>query len=139
MDKKKRNTCNRRRAFCNGGMVAGFLLLFVALEVGIVAGKAAAENAGAIACGAAAGLSAADAAGAASMGGGLLAGLNWLLPRMGAALLAGGFLCKLLFWRCPQCGCHLTLCVRGDGRECPCCGAPLMEGEEDFLPGGTRP
>ena len=119
MDKKKRNTCNRRRAFCNGGMVAGFLLLCVALEVGIVAGKAA--------------------AGAGSMGGGLLAGLNWLLPRMGAALLAGGFLCKLLFWRCPQCGCHLTLCVRGDGRECPCCGAPLMEGEEDFLPGGTRP
>lgn len=115
---KGKNTCNRFRVLGNVGMVAGFFVLCVALEVGIMAEKAAVSE-----------LAAAQAAGleTAAVEGGLLYSLNWLLPRTGCALMAGGFLCKLLFWRCPRCGCHLTLCVRGGGRECPGCGEPLFE------------
>ena len=111
---KKKYTCNRVRVLGNAGMAAGFLLLCVALEVGIMAEKAAAELA-------------AEAAQlqTAAAGGGLLYGLNWFLPRAGLGLLIGGFLCKLLLWRCPACGCHLMLCVRGDSGECPCCKVRL--------------
>lgn len=112
---KKKHTCNRFRVLGNVGMVAGFLVLCVALEVGIMADQAVAELA-------AAGPAALEAA---EGGGSLLFGLNWLLPRVGVVLLAGGLLCKLLLWRCPSCGCHLMLCMQGDARECPCCKEKL--------------
>lgn len=121
---KKKHTCNRFRVLGNVGMIAGFLVLCVALELGIMAEKAAGG-----------GLAAAQTAGieagleeAAAVSGGALYSLNWLLPRAGFVLMAGGFLCKLVLWRCPGCGSHLMLCVRGGGRECPCCGALLEEG-----------
>lgn len=119
---RKKHTCNRFRVLGNAGMVAGFLVLCVALEVGIMAEKEAVYEAGEWMAAQTAG-GGSDAGGA--PGTGLLYYLNWFLPRAGAALLAGGFLCKLVFWRCPDCGCHLMLCARGGGRECPCCGAGL--------------
>lgn len=136
MNKKKKHTCNRFRVLGNVGMIAGFFVLCVALEVGMMAEKAAVSEglAAAQMGGMEAGLEAAAVA-----GGSLLYSLNWFLPRAGFLLMAGGFVSKLLFWRCPQCGCHLTLCARGDGRECPCCGAALEERGGEESSDGMRP
>lgn len=48
-----------------------------------------------------------------------------VLALLGGGVFASAFLEKLFFWRCPHCGCHLTLCAGRTEKNCPCCGAPV--------------
>ena len=52
-------------------------------------------------------------------------GWNQCVLIVGGSLLAAGFVGKLLGWRCPECGAHLMLCIRGRIRRCPHCGGDL--------------
>lgn len=95
MREKKKNTCSRIRILGNGMMAAGFLLGAVALGW---MGDA---------------------------GAGWREGPERWLGAAGMLLLIGGFVGKLIWWRCPRCRAHLMLCIRGREEKCPCCGRSL--------------
>lgn len=106
-------TCSQVRILGNGIMAAGFLLLCTSLGTKpIPEGQAISSQA------------------APAVTGG-----QWILPAAGALLFAAGFFIKLCLWRCPSCGSHLILCVRGQADQCPCCGCPIREKE----PNKTEP
>ena len=48
-----------------------------------------------------------------------------ILAVLGGGLFAAAFLEKLFLWRCPHCGCHLSLCAGRRDKNCPCCGASV--------------
>ena len=48
-----------------------------------------------------------------------------VLAVVGGGLFAAAFLEKMFLWRCPRCGCYLSLCAARSEQNCPCCGAPV--------------
>ncbi len=57
-------------------------------------------------------------------------GLRESFLLVGGGLITVGFVGKLMLWRCPVCGAHLMLCVRGRAGTCPVCGSSLCDASE---------
>lgn len=53
-----------------------------------------------------------------------------ILFLLGIALIIGGIVVRIVYWRCPKCKKMLTIGFKQEPDKCPFCRAPLLDDEK---------